>query len=112
MCSVLTWSAAASIWMSRPGARRSVRRFSSGGVEAVFAGGTTRSATILSSGNLYVSSGGVASGTTISSGGVQHVYGSAIGTVLFNSGYQGVASGGTAGGPRVHRRGAADEVLA
>ena len=71
---------------------------SSGGVEAVFAGGVTRSATILSGGGLYVSSGGAASATTINGSFDEILSGAtASGTTVIGGGIDAVFAGGTTG---------------
>jgi autotransporter passenger strand-loop-strand repeat protein len=68
----------------------------------VYGGGTARGA-VLSAGALVVSSGGVASGTTISSGGREYVMsgGSVSGTTL-SGGFLEIQVGGTAGTSQIN----------
>ena len=72
---------------------------SNGGIQNVVSGGIA-SGTIVSSGGVQ-NDAGTASNTTVSSGGSQTVFGSADGTTVDSGGMQAVASGGTASGTTV-----------
>ncbi len=70
----------------------------SGGIESVAAGGTASGTTVSTGGIQY--DAGTAISTTLS-GGVQAVYGSAAGTTIDSGGYEVALSGGTVGGATI-----------
>ena len=81
--------------MSFPAAWRTGTTVNSLGNEYVSSGGVA-SGTTLSGGHQVVYASGTASGTTIDNGGIQYDLGSAVSTTINTGGFEYVSSGGTA----------------